>query len=199
MRDFIVMLVVCFLAFHLTGNVVEIGSDTSVITGSIGCWQPIDAFSVLLSMGGLDVSDSKFRQTGVLFFKKHVGPFSSAEVSEFKERRPILDMRRFKSGQVAKVVSTAETNTLTSAEAFLVVRQLKEMFSSQLRTSAFVESLAEKGEIVVRSFKPGLEGWNIEISAQVSAKGKTLYKLTLWRESGSKSERFEQPVTEVDI
>lgn len=183
----------------LSGEVVAINDNTALISVSIGHRTPIDAFSALLAMGGLDCSDPTFRHAGKLRFAKPIGPFEFAETAEFPVRHPFLDMHCFRSGQLCSVFSVAETNSLPFDKAFSDVRQLKDLFASELNGTEFEEMSCGEGELIVKSVRPGLEGWNIEIKVNAVVRGKTVYTLRLVREFDRKPKSAELPIVDVDI
>lgn len=208
-------MIFCFTTFLIAAAQVNWEPSTNIVKSSspevalvkappIKCGGPVDAFSVVLCLAGLDVGNLELRKEGVLTFSKEVGPFKTAVVSEFaSEFKPPTQSYRW-GGKAESLVATASVENVSFDEGVKLLRQLKETIEDAMWVNEvvdFEESLIPGSMFALKTAKPGPALWMLELRLEVIGKT-TKYQLRLWRRKASKSEDGKADASdqiEVDI
>lgn len=198
------MLIVFAALSAVGGYSADVVSSSSSSVGYVSappikCGGPVDAFTVILGLGGLDVRDRTLRNRGILKFRKDIGPFKEAVVTEFASGFRPLTRSLVWGGKAESVVSTALVERVAFDVGVKQINKVKEMIVEAMWVNdevVFSELKVSNQTYVLKTARPGLAGWTVELRLDAYT-GYVKYCLEL-RRSIPSSRRTVRPV-DVDI
>jgi len=159
-----------------------------------------DALSALISASGGDVLDWSLRRKGILQFKKHVGPFVSAELEECLtgQKLSLNNVDISLSGQIVHVYSTANVCDVEFESGVGTLRRVRNIIFTRMRHVESEEHFSTNGLFVIQTPKPTYGGWRIRLQVVRVKANELCFQLDMER-SFLKRKESDEAIVDIDV